>query len=229
MFREECKRSSTVTTGGLIQGHQKILGPNEIYCHLIHQRRASHRGQFGTLRWVLSAPSGAKGKGLWVERGAACGWRVRGGKAGRGSGGGANTPAGRPRRRRVWPLRRFSFRPLAPRREHDMRARRTLVRRHRARSREHTRASDVTKLLCCYVPSVKSWTSAVPFVPRALTVAGLQPRYRGFCAPIAVGCVKISGEWERRAVVRLRLVWPHYFRNTYARDPVDRARTIKTL
>lgn len=40
--------------------------------------------------------------------------------------------------------------------------------------------------------------------------------YRGFCVPVDVGCVKISGEWERRAVVRPRPVWPHYFRNTYA-------------
>lgn len=158
------------------------------------------------------------------------GWGAGGGGA--APRGGAGPALARPRRGRGRGLKRRrlpldseetpprlgapSFGPRASSREHAMRVHVPPTRRQRARSRELTRASDVTRLLCCYVPSVRLWTSAVSFVPEALTLSRTLTAYRGFCAHIDVGCVKISGEWERRAVVRLRLVWPHYFRNTYA-------------
>lgn len=117
--------------------------------------------------------------------------------------------------------RLHSFEPWSRRREHAMSANAApsaATPRARSRSRAKPRASYVTGPLCCYVPTIRTWTSALPFVPEALS-ARFSPRTTtdcGFCVTIRVGCLKISGEWESRAAVRLRLVWPHYFRNTYA-------------
>lgn len=130
-------------------------------------------------------------------------WR-RGGGAGDGDAAASGARAG------------SSFGPRVPRREHAMCPISGAYTRSRDQSRAHDCASDVTTL-CCYVLSVRSWTSANPFVPETLIVNSERSRgYRRFCVPVNVGCVKISGEWERRAVLRPRPVWPHYFRNTYA-------------